>query len=111
MHPFSTPWKHQKTVEFAGVFKGEEKGCIRNKSAKMKQRRKTFGWQWTKWGKEKERLKEKGCEMKMRDWSYRRLAPYSKTIDEHGLSWRVILSNILHICKCQKFKNQHFKKL
>ena len=26
MHPFSTPWKHQKTVRFSEVFEGVEKG-------------------------------------------------------------------------------------
>ena len=31
MHPFSTPWKHQKTVTFSGVFwcfQGVEKKCL-----------------------------------------------------------------------------------
>ena len=31
MHPFSTPWKHQKTVRFSAVFSVVEKGCIGNK--------------------------------------------------------------------------------
>ena len=31
MHPFSAPWKHQKTVSFSDVFMGVEKGCIENK--------------------------------------------------------------------------------
>ena len=31
MHPFSTPWKHQKTVRFSYVFRGNKKGCIGNK--------------------------------------------------------------------------------
>ena len=26
MHPFSTPWKHQKTVTFFDVFRGQKKG-------------------------------------------------------------------------------------
>ena len=33
MHPFSTPWKHQKTLQFSDVFwcfQGVEKGCIGN---------------------------------------------------------------------------------
>ena len=30
LHPFSTPWKHQKTVTFCDVFRGVEKGCIEN---------------------------------------------------------------------------------
>ena len=28
MHPFSTPWKHQKTLRFSDVFNGVQKGCI-----------------------------------------------------------------------------------
>ena len=31
IHPFSTPWKHQKTVRFSDIFKGVQKGCIGNK--------------------------------------------------------------------------------
>ena len=31
MYPFSTPWKHQKTVRFSDFFNGVEKGCIGNK--------------------------------------------------------------------------------
>ena len=30
MHPFSTPWKHQKTERFSDIFRGVEKGCIGN---------------------------------------------------------------------------------
>ena len=30
MHPFSTPWKHKKTVRFSDVFRGVEKVCIGN---------------------------------------------------------------------------------
>ena len=25
MHPFSTPWKHQKTLRFSDVFRGRER--------------------------------------------------------------------------------------
>ena len=28
MHPLSTPWKHQKTVKFSDVFKGERKNGL-----------------------------------------------------------------------------------
>ena len=28
MHPFSTPWKHKKTVSFSDVFKGQRKGAL-----------------------------------------------------------------------------------
>ena len=28
MHPFSTPWKHQKTVRFSDVFWGQRKGAL-----------------------------------------------------------------------------------
>ena len=28
MHPFSTPWKHQKTVRFFDVFRRERKGAL-----------------------------------------------------------------------------------
>ena len=28
MHPFSTPWKHQKTLRFSDVFRGERKGAL-----------------------------------------------------------------------------------
>ena len=28
MHPFSTPWKHQKTLWFSDVFKGYRKGAL-----------------------------------------------------------------------------------
>ena len=28
MHPFSAPWKHQKTWRFSDVFKGERKGAL-----------------------------------------------------------------------------------
>ena len=28
MHPFSTPWKHQKTVRFSDVFRGQRKGAL-----------------------------------------------------------------------------------
>ena len=31
MHPFSSPWKHQKNLRFFWCFQGEEKGCIGNK--------------------------------------------------------------------------------
>ena len=34
MHPFSTPWKDEKTVRFSDVFGGVEKGCIGNKWVK-----------------------------------------------------------------------------
>ena len=36
IHPFSTPWKHQKNVRFSNVFRGwrEERGCIGNKCVK-----------------------------------------------------------------------------
>ena len=27
-HPFSTPWKHQKTVRFSNVFRGYKKGAL-----------------------------------------------------------------------------------
>ena len=30
MHPFSTLWKHQKTVRFSDIFRGVEKGCTGN---------------------------------------------------------------------------------
>ena len=30
MHPFSAPWKHQKTVRFSDIFRDRE-GCIGNK--------------------------------------------------------------------------------
>ena len=30
MHPFSTPWKHQKTVKVFWPFQGTEKGCTGN---------------------------------------------------------------------------------
>ena len=30
MHPFSVPWKHQKTLRFSDVFREVEKGCIGN---------------------------------------------------------------------------------
>ena len=29
MHPFSTPWKHQKTVRFSDIFRGWRKGALR----------------------------------------------------------------------------------
>ena len=35
MLPFSTPWKHQKTLRFSDVFRGAEKGCIRNEWVKL----------------------------------------------------------------------------
>ena len=28
MHPFSSPWKHQKTVRFSEVFRGKRKGAL-----------------------------------------------------------------------------------
>ena len=28
MHPFFTPWKHQKTLQFSNVFTGERKGAL-----------------------------------------------------------------------------------
>ena len=28
MHPFSTPWKHQKTVRFSDVFREQRKGAL-----------------------------------------------------------------------------------
>ena len=28
MHPFSTPWKRQKTLRFSDVFRGERKGAL-----------------------------------------------------------------------------------
>ena len=28
MHPFSTPWKQQKTVKFSNVFRGYKKGAL-----------------------------------------------------------------------------------
>ena len=28
MHPFSTPWKHQKTVRFSDVFRRQRKGAL-----------------------------------------------------------------------------------
>ena len=28
MHPFSSPWKHQKTVRFSDVFRGQRKGAL-----------------------------------------------------------------------------------
>ena len=28
MHPFSTPWKHQKTLRFSDVFRGQRKGAL-----------------------------------------------------------------------------------
>ena len=28
MHPFSTPWKHQETLRFSGVFRGQKKGAL-----------------------------------------------------------------------------------
>ena len=28
MHPFSSPWKHQKTVKFSDVFRGKRKGAL-----------------------------------------------------------------------------------
>ena len=34
MHPFSTPWKHQKTLRFY-CFQGVEKGCIGNEWVKQ----------------------------------------------------------------------------
>ena len=34
MHPFSKPWKHQKTLRFSDVFRGAEKGCIGKKWVK-----------------------------------------------------------------------------
>ena len=35
LHPFSTPWKHRKTLRFSDVFReGVEKGCIGNEWAK-----------------------------------------------------------------------------
>ena len=34
MHPFSTPWKHQKSLRFFGCFKEVEKGCIGNEWVK-----------------------------------------------------------------------------
>ena len=35
VNPFSTPWKHQKTVRFSDVFRGVEKGCIRSEWIKV----------------------------------------------------------------------------
>ena len=29
MHPFSTPWKHQKTVRFSDIFRGWKKGALK----------------------------------------------------------------------------------
>ena len=31
MHPFSTPWKHYKTVRFSDISEGGERGSIGNK--------------------------------------------------------------------------------
>ena len=31
MHPFSTPWKHQKNLTVFWCYQGVQKGCIRNK--------------------------------------------------------------------------------
>ena len=28
MHPFSTPWKHQKTLQFSDVFRRQRKGAL-----------------------------------------------------------------------------------
>ena len=28
MHPFSTPWKQQKTVRFSDIFRGQRKGAL-----------------------------------------------------------------------------------
>ena len=28
MHPFSTPWKHQKTLRFSDIFRGQKKGAL-----------------------------------------------------------------------------------
>ena len=28
MHPFSIPWKHQKTLKFYEVFRGQRKGAL-----------------------------------------------------------------------------------
>ena len=39
---------------------------------KIKQGREIFEWQWGKWGKEKEKLTEKGMGAKRRDVNYRR---------------------------------------
>ena len=36
MHPFSTPWKHQKTLRFFWYFQWLEKGCIGNEWIKIK---------------------------------------------------------------------------
>ena len=35
MDPFSTPWKHQKTLGFFDVFRGVEKGCIMSEWIKL----------------------------------------------------------------------------
>ena len=35
MHPFSTAWKHQKTLQFSHVFRGKRKGYIGNKWVKQ----------------------------------------------------------------------------
>ena len=34
MHPFSTPWKHQKSLQFSGVFRGWRKGEFSNYAKK-----------------------------------------------------------------------------
>ena len=47
MHPFSTPWKHQKTLRFFDVFQGVEKGCIGNEWVKygfLRVKKETAEW-------------------------------------------------------------------
>ena len=34
MHPFSTPWKHQKTLRFSNVFRGYRKGALETNELK-----------------------------------------------------------------------------
>ena len=36
VHPFSTPWKHQKTLRFSDVFRGQRKGALRTIGLKVK---------------------------------------------------------------------------
>ena len=35
MYPFSTHWKHQKTLPFSDIFRGLDKGKIENKWVKQ----------------------------------------------------------------------------